>query len=64
MCIHNEKGDPELSPCTSAGVDGEEVHMDIRGENWLLASGGKWEVMQKGQILHLLILEDLFPSAV
>lgn len=64
MCIHNEKGDPELSPCMSAGVDGEEVHMDIRGENWLLASGGKWGVMQKGQILHLLILENLLPSVV
>lgn len=48
----------------SAGVDGEEVHMDIRGENWLLASGGKWGVMQKGQILHLLILENLLPSVV
>lgn len=64
MCTLNENGEPELSACTSAGVGGEEVHLDDLSHisegktGWLpVARNGK--CCRKGRS-HLLILEVSF----
>lgn len=60
MCERNEKGDLELPPCTSAGVDGEELQVDnllhiSEGKAGWLSVARNGECCRKGRS-HLLIL--------